>query len=608
MKLKTSLLLGDLLLGIIVLVVSFTAIYFINRLSSAPDKILNENYGSIVAAQKMIDELDNMDNAIISSVGGAKNRDVIEQIFEKSQSSYYKNLNICAKNITEPGEKELIDTIRTESEEYIDSFKKNEAFLKSISDYDRLVYPFYISLKQKNYELLNLNHKGMLLRRDIAVDTSETAKIYMLIISALSVVIVIIAIIKVPELFTKPIVEFTRKVQAIANKKYSERIDVKSKNELGTLAESFNLMASKLEEYEKSNIDKLIAEKKRAETIVKSMVDGIIVLNEKNEIILVNNTGIELLGLTENELTGKDIYSIAEHNNLVKNLTEDIIYSPEEKNKLNYIRIVFRDKEEFFLKEIIKVTDNENKNRLLGNIVILKNVTGFKELDELKSGFVATVSHELRTPLSAMNMSMRLLQDERIGSMNEEQKKIISTMKEEVKRLLKLVNELLNLSKMESGSEMLKYSPIKAEEIVDAAVTPMLMQLEQKNINLETIIEPGLPELKADANKISWVLINLLNNAVRYSKENGSIILTVKKINNSLQFSVKDFGTGIEPQYVSKIFSKFVQVGSKNVESLSKGVGLGLAISKEFVNAHGGEIWVKSELGKGSEFFFSIPF
>lgn len=608
MKLKTSLLLGDLLLGIIVLVVSFTAIYFINRLSSAPDKILNENYGSIVAAQKMIDELDNMDNTVISSVAGTKDSEVIEQIFEKSQTKYYNNLNICAKNITEPGEKELIDTIRTESEKYIGSFKKNKASLKNISDYDRLVYPIYISLKQKNYELLNLNHKGMLLRRDIAVDTSETAKIYMLIISALSVIIVIIAIVKVPELVTKPIVEFTRKVQAIADKKYSERIDVKSKNELGTLAESFNLMASKLEEYEKSNIDRLIAEKKRAETIVKSMVDGIIVLNENNEIILVNNTGIELLGLTENELTGKDIYSIAEHNNLVKNLTEDIIYSPEEKNKLNYIRIVFRDKEEFFLKEIIKVTDNENKNRLLGNIVILKNVTGFKELDELKSGFVATVSHELRTPLSAMNMSMRLLQDERIGSMNEEQKKIISTMKEEVKRLLKLVNELLNLSKMESGSEMLKYSPIKAEEIVDAAVTPMLMQLEQKNINLETVIEPGLPELKADANKISWVLINLLNNAVRYSKENGSIILTVKKINNSLQFSVKDFGTGIEPQYVSKIFSKFVQVGSKNVESLSKGVGLGLAISKEFVNAHGGEIWVKSELGKGSEFFFSIPF
>lgn len=607
MKLKTSLLLGDLLLGIIVLVLSFTAIYFINRLSSAPDKILNENYGSIVAAQKMIDELDNMDNAVISSVGGAKNREVIEQIFEKSQSSYYKNLNICAKNITEPGEKELIDSIKTASEDYIRTFKQNEASLKNISDYDRLVYPLYVSLKQKNYELLNLNHKGMLLRRDIAINISETAKIYMLIISALSVIIVVIAIIKVPGLVTKPIVEFTNKVQAIADKRYSERIEVKSKNELGTLAESFNLMASKLEEYEKSNIDRLIAEKKRAETIVKSMVDGIIVLNENNEIILVNNTGIELLGLTENELNGKDIYSIAQYNNLVKNLTEDFSDSTGEKNKLNYIRIVFRDKEEFFLKEIIKVTDNENSNRLLGNIVILKNVTGFKELDELKSGFVATVSHELRTPLSAMNMSMRLLQDERIGNMNEEQKKIVGTMKDEVKRLLKLVNELLNLSKMESGSEMLKYSPIKAEEIVDAALTPMLMQLEQKNINLETIIEPGLPELKADANKISWVLINLLNNAVRYSKENGSIILTVKKINNSLQFSVKDFGAGIEPQYVNKIFSKFVQVGSKNVESLSKGVGLGLAISKEFVNAHGGEIWVKSELGKGSEFFFSIP-
>lgn len=608
LKLKTSLLLGYLLLGIVALILSFTGIYFINKLSETPDRILKDNSGSITAAQNMIDELDNMDNAVISYIAESKSKSEGVERFEKARLKYYENLKSCESNITEPGEKELLGTIRIFSDTYINLFINNKAVLEEIEDYDSLISPLYEQLKKKNYELLNLNHKGMLIRRDETVRISDKAGFYMIIISVISVTIVIIAIVKIPAIIIDPITEFTKKVQAIANKKYSERINVASENELGTLASSFNTMAATLEEYERSNIKKLIAEKKRAEAIVKSMIDGILVLNEKNEIILVNSIGTELLGISETDLLGNDVYSIAGYNNLVRNLLEDFKSNENEKNKLNYIRIVFREKEEFFLKEIIKVTDEEHSDKLLGHIVILKNVTGFKALDDLKSGFVATVSHELRTPLSAMNMSMRLLQDERIGGMNDEQKKIIGTMKEEVKRLLKLVNELLNLSRMESGSEMLKYQLVKVDDIIDAAITPMIMQLEQKNIELETNIEPDLPKLNVDANKISWVLINLLNNAIRYSKDSGKIILTVKKVDNKVQFTVKDFGAGIEPQYVSKIFSKFVQVGAKNVESLSKGVGLGLAISKEFVNAHGGEIWVKSELGKGSEFYFTILF
>lgn len=607
LKIKTLLLLGYLLLGVIAIILSLTSIYFINKLSNTPDKILKDNYKSIIAAQNMIDELDNMDHAVISYIAGSNDKVANEERYEKARSNYYTNFEICEGNITETGEKELIKEIKELSALYITSFQNDKYNLDKISKYDSLILPVYKDLKSKNYQLLNLNHKGVVSRRDESVKISDEAEIYMIIISIVSLIIVIAAIFKIPSLITKPITEFTRKVEAISDKKYSERFETDSENELGILANSFNTMAAKLEEYELSNIEKLIAEKRRAEAIVMSMIDGILVLNEKNEIILVNNTAAELIGMPESALIDKNIQIIANNNNLVKNLFQDFNSSEQDKNKLNYIRIVFKEKEEFFLKEIIKVIDEENSERALGYIVILKNVTGFKELDELKSGFVATVSHELRTPLSAMNMSMRLLEDERVGTMNDEQKKLVGTMKEEVKRLLKMVNELLNLSRMESGGEMLKYQTVRVEEIVDAALTPMLMQLEKKNIILETNIEPALPDLKVDANKISWVLINLLNNAVRYSKENDKIILKIKMTENKVQFSVKDNGKGIEPQYISKIFSKFVQVDAKNIENLNKGVGLGLAISKEFVNAHGGDIWVKSELDKGSEFYFTLP-
>jgi NtrC-family two-component system sensor histidine kinase KinB len=606
-KLKTLFLLGYLLLGIIVLLLGSTGIYFIEKLSNTPDKILKDNYGSILAAQNMIDELDNMDNAIITYVSGKPDKKIADSLFASAKRKYFANLSQCEGNITEPGEKEMLNDVRKKSESYIRTFELSRERFNDIAVYDSLISPQYAVLKGSCYGLLNLNHKGMLNRRDETVKISENAELYMLLISAISLIIVIIAVFKVPSLILNPINEFTKKVEAITDKKYSERVEINSSNELGKLAVSFNNMAEKLEEYERSNIEMLIAEKKRAEAIVKSMIDGIIVLNEKHEIILVNNIGTELLGISEKDLIGRNMIEIAHYNSLVKNLTEDFTKHDSVKGNLNYIRIVFREREEYFLKEILNVSDEANSQKTLGYIIILKNVTGFKELDELKSGFVATVSHELRTPLSAMNMSLRLLQDERIGSMNDEQKRITSAMKDEVKRLLKLVNELLDLSKIESGSEILKYQEVKADELVDAAITPMLLQFEQKNIELSASVEPDVPKLKVDANKIAWVMINLLNNAVRYSVDGGKIILSVKKENNKVIFSVRDFGAGIEPQYLSRIFEKFVQVKSKNIESLNKGVGLGLAISKEFVNAHGGDIWVKSETGKGSEFSFSIP-
>lgn len=606
-KLKTLFLLGYLLLGIIAVMLGTAGVYFIEKLSNTPDKILKDNYGSILAAQNMIDELDNMDNAIITFVAGRKEKALADSLFRAAKSRYFENLSKCENNITEPGEEELLVILKQRSIEYAASFENDLTGLNTIDQYDERIAPKYSVLKKDCYMLLNLNHKGMLSRRDETVKISESAEIYMLVISAISLLILVIAVLKVPALVVGPLEQFAAKVEEISAKKYSARTEVNSSNELGKLAVSFNRMAEKLEEYERTNIELLIAEKKRAEAIVKSMIDGIIVLDENMNVILVNNTGVELTGMSEKDIIGRDIKSISQSNGLVRNLAAELVNPPADKNKLNYLRIVFREKEEFFLKEIVNVNDDSLPGKILGYIIILKNVTGFKELDELKSGFVATVSHELRTPLSAMNMSLRLLQDERIGEMNDEQLRLTGAMKEEVKRLLKLVNELLDLSKIESGGDMLSFREVRAEELIDAAITPMLMQLGQKNIELETSIEDNTPPVKADANKIAWVLINLLNNAVRYSPENARIVLSVKKDSDKIVFSVKDHGSGIEPQYLSRIFEKFVQVKSKNLEILNRGVGLGLAISKEFVNAHGGEIWVKSEVGKGSEFSFSLP-
>jgi PAS domain S-box-containing protein len=384
-------------------------------------------------------------------------------------------------------------------------------------------------------------------------------------------------------------------------------VEIRSHDEIGELSLSFNQMASRLDEYERSNIDELIAEKKRSEAIVKSMNDGVLVLSPDFTILVVNSVAIELLGLSESELVGKDAREVAGHNNLVAKIVNDIT-SPngKQENEEAYLRIYHDLKEEFYITDIIRIERTEgDPTTALGYVIELKNVSEFKALDEAKSGFVTTVSHELRTPLSALNMSLRLLQDERIGQMNPEQTRLLDAMKQEIRRLLRIVGELLELSRAEVGAELMHLDMVSPESIIDAAVTPMMLQADQKQINLEINFPPSLPPVRADSSKIAWVLINLLSNAIRFTPSGGSVKFNVMALDNQVEFSVSDTGIGIEPQNLERIFDKFFQVHGKSTDHHS-GVGLGLAISKEIIEAHGGRLWAESEVGKGSKFVFSL--
>jgi PAS domain S-box-containing protein len=607
MKLKTLILWGYVLMAAIIMALCSFSIYFIERLNSASEEILKDNYLSIESVNKMIDNLDVIDNSQAILLSKKKiQKETFQREYNEAQYIFTKYLKVCENNITEQGERELLKNIRTEYENYISNLEKTDTASSDIKYINELI-PQYKKVKSLCYELLRINEKAMLNKNEEAKNISKETEIYMLIVAGVSILFVIVIIFKAPAAIVYPISELTEKVEAISQKRYSERIAVKSKNEIGILADSFNKMAEKLSEYEKSNVDRLIAEKKRAEAIVENMRDAIIVLDEKGEITLANNVSSELIGIPQEDLVGNNISELIISNSLLKNILSGIKAGAVNKGdpSSNYIRIIFKDKEEFFLKDSSNVTDEAGN--VIGVIIVLKNVTGFKELDEIKSGFIATVSHELKTPLSAMNMSLRLMQDIRVGELNNEHKKLIAAMKEEVKRLLKMVNELLNLSKIESGGEVYKYQEVSVDELIDSAVTPMLMQFEQNKIKFELKAEDNLPKLEIDVNKIAWVIINLLNNAVRFTKEGGEVKLTVSRDNGYVKFSIKDNGIGIKPEYINKIFNKFVQVNKSNLESQYKGVGLGLAIAKEFIEAHKGKISVVSEYGRGSEFAFTLP-
>ena len=235
-------------------------------------------------------------------------------------------------------------------------------------------------------------------------------------------------------------------------------------------------------------------------------------------------------------------------------------------------------------------------------MILLKNITEFKELDSAKTTFISTISHELKTPISAILMSLKLLKDKRVGEMNDEQIALADSIRESSDRLLEITGELLKMTQVETGKLQLNPKITKPIELIDYAIKANRVQAERFNCHIEVDYPEKISKLFVDSEKIAWVLTNLLSNAIHYTPENGRIIIGARQEDKKVEIFVQDFGKGIDPRYHQSIFDRYFRVPGTKVQ----GSGLGLAISKDFVEAHGGTIRVDSEVGKGSTFIITF--
>ena len=327
----------------------------------------------------------------------------------------------------------------------------------------------------------------------------------------------------------------------------------------------------------------------------------------KSIFILTNKTIQKLIGISEAEMIGEYAPEVAAKNELLQKILDSALDKNEGiESEYKPIKIREGNEDHYYKIEAIKITrtiENTNQIITIGNVILLKNITQFELRDQAKTNLIATISHELKTPISSINLSLNLLDDKRIGEINKEQKKIIDSMRHQNKRLLNVVNELLDFSQIETGNIKLKFDKVEPEQIVELATFALMMIISQKNIQVKTVIPNNLPKVYSDIEKTVWVLVNILNNAIRYSPKNSTIIISAGERDDKIFFAVKDEGQGIPDADKDKVFEKYVTAKHNNL----KGTGLGLAIAKEFVETQGGNIWVESSLGNGSIFTFTIP-
>ena len=256
---------------------------------------------------------------------------------------------------------------------------------------------------------------------------------------------------------------------------------------------------------------------------------------------------LDLSGMQKQELVDRKFSEVAVQNDFLKSIYTSLLDERKNiKTENRVIRMVIDSKEIFYDPEIIPIiTDIEDADisQNMGNMIILKNITRYEERDVAKTNLISTVSHEMKTPISSINLTLKLLEDSRIGGLNSEQKELIQAIRQQSNRLSKVVNEILNFSQIETGNIRLNFSVVHPEEIVDYATTALMIILSEKNIQLETEIEKELPTLSVDIEKTVWVLVNLLSNAIRYSKKGDKIILSIGRENERVYFSVQDFGS-----------------------------------------------------------------
>lgn len=581
MKIKTKLHLGFSFLFLMMIFFGAFAAYYLKEISNTSKVILRDNYESLSIMKEIRRIIDNQDLPFSNSSA-------------VDLESYLKKQE---RNITEKGEHNFTADIRRD-------FELLKIPLQDLSQRGQIVRRIRNNISQVE----ELNMRAIVRKNEEAQNSVKEANLYLQIIGSFIIIILFSFIVNIPGFIADPLLELVEGIKEISRKNYQARLDFPESNEFAPIATAFNHMAEKLRDWENSNLEKILSEKLRIETIIEQMQDGIIGLNEKSEIIFINPVAQNLLGQFKNVIIGQNARELAKSNDLLKNLLEN-------KQSEKAIKIYANGRESYFQPEsreiMIPSTQllNEDKPMLTssesaGEVYILKNITKFKELEEAKTNFIATISHELKTPISSIKLSLKLLEDKRVGGLNTEQSNLVDTIKEDTQRLLKITSELLDIAQIETGNIHLNFTASEPDQIVDYAVNSIKFQADQNNIQVECLSQPDMPRVYADVEKTTWVMINLLSNALRYSPAKSSIIVQILPVGDMVEFSVKDFGKGIESQYQAKLFQRFYQVPT---EGKKIGTGLGLSISKDFIEAQKGVIFVESEPGAGSRFGFRLP-
>jgi PAS domain S-box-containing protein len=587
------------------------------RFRSALRAVLTENYRSVVAAESMVAALERQDSGVLLYVAGEV--EVGESIASGSQADFFQWYGRAVDNITIPGEKDILASINEEYGKYSSGYLTlRDILARQGPEAARRYYldqelPAFTRIRQLCADLQGINQENMM-NADTVTEREATRAIVS--VSAFTLVAALMAIVFASVTLRSvlsPIDRLKDEIGRISEGRLDEDIQITSADELGSLAQEFQRMVNALRERERTTVDRFSRQRAKLEATVRSMNDGVIVTDADFKIDLLNPVAEQIIGLDDDEARGKHFLEVLDDQTVFDAVKRSVsARKPLRESEPDASQTLLehttkrqgKDETQYYAVNASPIRGRDGV--LAGVVVVFTDVTRYKEVDELKSHFVATVSHQFRTPLTSIAMSVGLLLEVQELQKSPKVKQLLEIIRDDSDRLARMVSELLDLSRIQAGKIEIKKTPVRMQTLADEVLRPFNEQFKSQSVNLVTDIEQDCLAL-ADADKIAWVISNLVANALRYTPEGGNITVGARTGDRDVHVFVSDTGRGIAEEYQTRIFEKFVQVADGQAVPSHGGAGLGLAICKEMVEAHGGRIWVESQPGHGSRFVFTLP-
>lgn len=625
MTLRVKLLLAQAPLLLALVFLSALALVSVNLIGSSAQNILRENYRSVLAAQRMKDAIERMDSGALFLVSGQRARGLAQAA--ASRKRFESELQIEEDNITEHGEKESVRTLRRTWEVYKQRFDALTADADPEraegadpdalrAQYFQRLEPAFVAVKDAADEILGVNQDAMVRKSDRARQSAQRLSQVAAAAAVTAFLLGIFASSVLTSRLLRPLSRLSQTARRIGAGDLDSRAQVEGRDELALLATDFNTMAEHLKRYRTSSLGELLAAQHAAQSAIDSIPDPVLVFDTAGGIVHTNQIAERLLGA---EMSPRALEPVTEPLSQVEPAVREVLqrlrahvlagkgaYVPKDFGEA--VAVSAPDGERFLLPRATPVYSEQGA--VQGATLILQDVTRLRRFDELKNDLVATVAHEFRTPLTSLRMAVHLCLEQVVGPMNDKQMDLLHAARQDCERLQGIIDDLLDLARLQSGRIEMRPVPLHVGELVDAAVREQQGPAQQRQVVLSAELLPvdltqGPARVLADPERIGLVFTNLIGNAIRHTPEGGSVQVRARADagGRAVRFEVRDTGEGIPKEFQRDIFGKFFRVPGRSGGS----AGLGLSIAKEIIEAHGGDIGVQSQPGAGSTFFFTLP-
>jgi NtrC-family two-component system sensor histidine kinase KinB len=586
------------LLLTIAAVIGTQSIQRFNLLGKSIDVILKENYRSVIACQRMKDALERIDSGLLFILSGFV-KEGIDQI-EENRKNFKDALQMELDNLTLPGESARTHRLQALYGSYsrdLEEFMRSQPQAFGQRYFDGL-FPLFKEIKNQAEAVLQMNQENMNSANDRARKEAAKARRDMIALLSLSALVALLFMQLSNSWILRPIQRLIVSTQEIRRGNLNLVIKVDTRDEIGQLSEAFNSMVASLRLFRRSDQARFLRIQRSTQEAFKNLPAAIAIVNAEGMIEIATESARRNFGLIPNIAIEQVPYPwLVEIQRAV--MKNPAAAGNEKKHEI--IQQFSDNQERFFRPRVIPIFNAEKE--FSGSIVILEDVTLLMQNDEIKKDLFSTISHQLKTPLTSIRMALHLLMEENVGSLNEKQADLLVSARDESDRLNGIIEDLLDISRLESGNVRLSLAAVSPYTLVEEASAPFFRQAQDRGVRLEIDLPSDLPDVCADRSRILYVFANLLSNAIKYSPVGGEVRLTARMEGEKILFSVTDNGRGIPRNYQKRIFEKFFRVPDQKEEG---GVGLGLSIAKEIVTAHHGQISFSSGEGQGTTFTFSL--